>query len=218
MKRKLFYTIFCSIFVIHSCGSSDNKNESNEETKEERGLIENISEASSAVKNLSKFEQYAKEMEQRMNELKKLNPISKEALKLAIPEELAGLKRNSYNIGEMSAMSIASAKADYISAETDKQLSLEIMDGAGEAASAMASIMFLAFQTDKDSENQDGFEKTIDLNGSRALVKETTYNEVKNSEIQWLHNKRFILTLKGKALSYDELAEIQKNLDLSDLK
>lgn len=92
------------------------------------------------------------------------------------------------------------------------------MDGAGEAASGLASILLLAFQTDKDSENESGFERTIDLNGSRALVKEKSYGDTKNSEIQWVKDKRFIITLKGDGYTYDELASIHKSLDLSNLK
>lgn len=219
MKRKLFCTIFSSIVLFTACGGSSDKNESDSEnSKSDKGLLENISEATGTVKNISKLEQYAKDMEARINELKSKTPVSKEVLKSALPEEIANLKRTSYNVGEMSALSIASAKGEYKSGESDKRLSLEIMDGAGEAASGMASILFLAFQTDKDSESESGFEKTVDLNGSRALVKETTYNEVKNSEIQFIYNNRFIVTLKGTGFSYDELAEVQKKLNLSNLK
>lgn len=78
------------------------------------------------------------------------------------------------------------------------------MDGAGEAASGLTSILLLALQTDKDSENQSGFEITTDLNGSRALIKERSSGESKNSEIQWIKDKRFIMTLKGDGYTYND--------------
>ena len=220
MKRNLYSSLFCaSLLLSTSCGGDSSKNENSEsDSKEEKGILENISGAAGAVKNISKWEQYAKDMEKRINELKGLSPVTKEVIKSVLPDEIDGLKRVSYNVGEMSAIGITSAKAEYKLGDSTKEISLEIMDGAGEAASGMASILFLAFQTDKDSESESGFERTTDLNGNRAVVKETLYNDVKNSEIQWIQKNRFIITLKGNSISYDELAAIQKGLDFSNLK
>lgn len=220
MKEKLIIAFFCSLlFLNYSCGgSSDNKDSEDESTKSEKGILESITDAAGTVKHMSKMEQYAKEMEKRMNDLKSLTPVTNDVIKSVFPEQIDGLKRISYDVGELSAMNVASGKASFEAADSEKNLSLEIMDGAGEAASAMASILFLAFQTDKDSENQSGFEKTIDLDGNRALIKERDNNGVKNSEIQWLLKERFIITLKGNGYSYEELANIQKSIDLSNLE
>lgn len=218
MKRKLFFAFFSSFLICQSCGSNSNDGSTDTKADEEKGILENLSDAKGAVKHLSKVEEYAKEMENRIKELKGLTPVSKDVMKSSLPEEIQGMKRISYEVGEMSAMSIASGKASYSSEEGNRKISLEIMDGAGEAASGLASILLLAFQTDKDSENESGFERTIDLNGSRALVKEKSYGDTKNSEIQWVKDKRFIITFKGDGYTYDELASIHKSLDLSNLK
>ena len=219
MKRKLFFAIFSSFLIYHSCGSNSNEGDSsNLNENEEKGLLENLSEAKDAVKSLSKMEEYAKEMEIRIKELKDLTPVSIDLLKLALPEEIDGMKRSSYEVGEMSAMNIATGKAEYVSEDGNRRVSLEIMDGAGEAASGLASILLLALQTDKDRENQSGFERTTDLNGIRALIKERSSGESKYSEIQWIKDKRFIMTLKGDGYAYNDLASIQQKLNFGDLK
>jgi len=218
--KKCFYSVFSVLLLLnYSCGGNGNKNDDSESTSnDEKGFLNSISDAAGSVKQMSKMENYAKEIEETMSILKSSTPTSKEVLKSLLPEKLGAMSRTSFNIGEMSVLDIASGKAEYKDEQSEKGISLEIMDGAGEAASAMASILFLAFQTDRDSEHQDGFEKTIDLDGDRALVKETKYNDEINSEIQWIHKKRYIITLKGNNLSYEELADLKKNLDLGALK
>ena len=219
MKRKLFFAIFSSFLIYQSCGSNSNEGDSsNLNENEEKGLLENLSDAKGAVNSLSKMEEYAKEMETRIKELKDLTPVSIDVLKSALPEEIDGMKRSSYEVGEMSAMNISTGKAEYASEDGNRRLSLEIMDGAGEAASGLASILLLALQTDKDSENQSGFERTTDLNGIRALIKERSSGESKYSEIQWIKDKRFIMTLKGDGFAYNDLATIQQKLNFGDLK
>lgn len=217
MKKRTFYPfILSSVFLLASCGNSNQGNEEN--STESKGLLENISEATGAIKSLSKLEEYTKEMENSMNELKQLTPVSNDVLKVSLPSELGGLKRSSFNVGEMSAINISNAKAEYKEENSSKRLSLEIMDGAGEGASSIVSLTLLAMMGDKEQETQDGFEKTIDLNGNRAVIKENSYEGIKNSEIQWIHDKRFVITLKGDEFPYEELAAIQQKLDLSSLK
>jgi hypothetical protein len=133
-------------------------------------------------------------------------------------EKLGGMRRSSFSVGEMSAINIATAKAEYKDEEFDRRISFEIIDGAGEAASSMISILILTFQSDMDSKYKDGFEKTVDLYGDRTLVKETKYKNIISSEIQWIHKNRYIMKLKGNSVSFDELSDLKNKLDLGSLK
>lgn len=102
--------------IYQSCGSNSNEGDSsNSNENEEKGLLENLSDAKGAVKSLCKMEEYAKEMETRIKELKDLTPVSNDVLKSALPEEIDGMKRSLYEVGELSAMNIATGKAEYAS-------------------------------------------------------------------------------------------------------
>lgn len=207
-------SLFVASVLMLSCGGS------NSEKQEEKdpGLMDKISTATSAVKNLSKYEEYAKEMEKRMNELKSLTPVSNEDLKSVFPDQINGLKRKSYAAGELSAMGVSSGSASYNLKDSEKNFSVDIYDGAGEAASAMLSLLYMSFNADVEKETENGFEKMVNYKDSKALVKQNKYGESVNSEIQWIENKRFVVTLKGNGYTYEELSEIQKELDFSGLK
>ena len=118
----------------------------------------------------------------------------------------------------MSAMGVASASAEYENADDTKSLDINIIDGAGESGSGMASLMFFGFTTEREEITENGFEKTTEINGKRALVKEETDNGEVDSEIKWIHDERFIIELKADGYTLDELTQLFKNLDLSALK
>ena len=208
-----FLGILFSAGLLFSCGNSPK-----EEKGEEKGALEKISESVGAVKNLNKMADYAKDLESRIEELKALSPVSNDVLKAVLPETLQGLKRTSLNVGDMSALNMASAKGQYKTEDSTKSVDIDIMDGAGEGAGGIVSLVFLGLSADRENITEEGYEKTTKIDGQRALVKEHTYGETKESEIQTVHDERFVVTLKGNGYSLEELMDVFKNLDLSQLK
>jgi len=208
-----FLGILFSAGLLFSCGNSPK-----EEKGEEKGALEKISESVGAVKNLNKMADYAKDLESRIEELKALSPVSNDVLKAVLPETLQGLKRTSLNVGDMSALNMASAKGEYKNEDGTKSVDIDILDGAGEGAGGMVSLVFLGLSADREQIDENGFEKTTEIDGQRALVKERTSGDTKDSEIQTVHDERFVVTVKGNGYSLEELTDVFKNFDLSPLK
>lgn len=216
MIKVILTAAVVSVVLTYGCGGGNA--EKNQDGTAEKSVIGQMTESAGALKELSKLEQYGKDIEQRMNVLKALTPVSNEVLKAVLPETLVDMKRKSLRVGEMSAMGVASASAEYENADDTKSLDINIIDGAGESGSGMASLMFLGFTTEREEITENGFEKTTEINGKRALVKEETDNGEVDSEIKWIHDERFIIELKADGYTLDELTQLFKNLDLSALK
>ena len=216
MIKVILTAAVLSVVLTYGCG--DGNAEKNQDGTAEKSVIGQMTESAGALKELSKLEQYGKDIEQRMNVLKALTPVSNEVLKAVLPENLVDMKRKSLRVGEMSAMGVASASAEYENADDTKSLDINIIDGAGESGSGMASLMFFGFTTEREEITENGFEKTTEINGKRALVKEETDNGEVDSEIKWIHDERFIIELKADGYTLDELTQLFKNLDLSALK
>jgi len=208
-----FLATLLSAGLMFSCVNS-----TKEEKSEDKGALEKISESVDAVKNLNKMTDYAQDMEARMEKLKGLSPVSNDVLKAVLPETLHGLKRTSLNVGDMSVLNMASAKGKYKNEDGTKSVDVDIMDGAGEGASGVVSLIFLGLHSDREEITEDGYEKTTEVEGHRAIVKEYTSGDTKDSEIQTVHAERFVISIKGNGYPLEELTAIFKSLDLSSLK
>lgn len=215
MKKStvLFMCLMQAGFLI-SCGNSSDK----EENKEEKGAIEQLTSSVDAVQNLSKMGENAKAMEDRMNELKTMTPVSNDVLKAVLPETLGGLKRKNLSIGNAGAVNLSNASANYSNEDGSKTFDLEIMDGAGETASSIVSLMFLGLSAEREEITETGFEKIEDLGDNRAIVSEEKNGEIKDSKIQTIHDKRFLVNLNGSGIDLEELKTIFKSINLSSLK
>lgn len=213
-RTKVILAALLGVGILSSCGSSTKQ----QETVEDKGALEQVSESVGALKNLSKLEEYSKELESQINTLKAQTPVSNDVLKSVLPETFEGLKRTSLKVGEMSALNFASAKAEYKNEDGSKRIDVDVMDGAGEGASSIVSLVFMGLHADKEEVMETGFEKTMDIDGMRVAVKENTDEGIKDSEIKWVYNKRFVIELEGDGYSLDELIAIFKKMDLSSLK
>ena len=69
-------------------------------------------------------------MTQKIEELKKLKPLTTDQLKAMIPEEFMGMKRSNFSAN--SGMGVAFAAATY-KGDGEKELKVNIWDCAGEA-------------------------------------------------------------------------------------
>lgn len=213
-RTKIILTALLGVGILYSCGNSNKQ----EEAVDDKGALEQASESVGALKNLNKLEEYGKELESQMNTLKALTPVSNDVLKSVLPETFHGLKRTSLKVGEMSALNFASAKAEYKNEDGSRRINVDVMDGAGEGASSIVALVFMGLNADKEEITETGFEKTMDIDGMRVAVKEDTDEGIKDAEIKWVYNKRFVVELEGDGYSLDELIEVFKKMDLSALK
>lgn len=189
---------------------------SKEESKQE-AKSGGLSDVVSNVKNYSKINSSVQDVSKNIETLKKMTPLTNEELKALLPEELLGLKRKELSVGDNAMMQLASAEAKYSDGD-QKKIKLEIMDGAGETGSAMVSILMMSFNMNKEKITETGYEKTAEINGNKAIIKENSGENYVNSSIQMVATNRYLITLTGDGISYDDLEKALNQLKLSQLK
>src|SRR5437773_8595397 len=106
------------------------------------------------------------EMQKKMEELKKLAPLTTDQLKAMLPEEIMGMKRSSFSANSM--MGFSAAEATYRDSSSEKQVNLSVFDCAGEAGAGVYSLSYWT-KMNMQSETDNGYSKTVDFNGQKAV-------------------------------------------------
>ena len=198
--------------ILAACGG--NKNEENTTEENEPGLSETIS----GLKNLSTLSDKAADMESTQQKLAALTPLTNDELKGAVPDGLLGLKRSKLSVGNNQLVTLATAEATYTDADKNKEIELTIMDGAGETGSAFMSLRIMGLSMEREEETESGFSKITNIQGHRAEVKQNTYNERTDSEIEFVAKDRYHIALKGSNITLEELEGAIGQLNLGQLK
>lgn len=194
-------------FLMLSC--------SNEKKEENNGG--GISEAINNVSNLNKMAKSADKLEELSGKLKAMTPLTNDELKAVVPETLNGLKRKSFTAGGYAAVSgMSSIEAEY--GDDVKTVKVSVMDGAGEAGSAIVSLMAMTLAMDTESESNGTKTKTAEVNGIRSVTEETKSESSVSSSIKYLYKDRYSISLDGTGYSLEELEGFMKNLNTSSLK
>lgn len=156
----------------------------------------------------SNTQNVANEMEKKTEALKKLAPLTLDQIKAMLPEELLGMKRSSFNANAM--MGFASADAEYKKDDTT-DLKLTIMDCAGEAGSSFYALNYWTKMT-MESQNDQGYTKTVDFLGGKAVEDYKKYNNAYS--LTFTANDRLLVTMRGENVSLEQLKEAGKALNL----
>ena len=182
---------------------------------EESGSV-GISDAIGGLRNLEKAGDAAKNWEKIQEKLASETPRSNDEIKALFPENLAGMSRKSFSVGDAQMMGVNGGEAKY-SNDDDKSVEVSIMDGAGEMGSSMVAMYAITLAMETEEETETGYSKTTKFNGNRATVKENTYDGRVDSEIITLFAERYIVSLDGSGLSLKELEKMFNELNLKSL-
>lgn len=152
----------------------------------------------------------ANDMTQKMEALKKLTPLSLDQLKAMLPDELAGMKRSNFSAN--SAMGFSLAEARYKGTDEDnKDLKLVIWDCAGEAGAGFYSLTYWT-QFNMQSESDDGYTKSVDFNGGKAIEK---YSKGSNEyELTYTYGDRLLVNIAGRNVPLDVVKQAASSLNL----
>lgn len=205
--------LFISVIIggmLNSCGG-------NKSSEGDDGDSMSISEAVGGLKNLNKMGEAAKDWEKVQERLAVETPRTNDEIKAMFPEEVNGMKRSSFTVGEAQMMGVNSGQATYAD-DDGKSVSVSIMDGAGETGASMVAMYAITLAMETEQQTESGYTKTTKFNGSRATVSENTYDDWVNSEITTLVSDRYIVSLKGSGLSLNELEKVYSEIDLKSLK
>jgi hypothetical protein len=147
-------------------------------------------------------------MEKKIEELKKLAPLTLDQLKALLPAELNGIKQSNYNSSAMMGFSLISA--DYKKDDTST-LKVAIYDCAGEAGASWYAATYWT-KMNYQQESSTEYTKTIDLMGAKAV--ENYNKENNNSTLTYVANDRLLVVLTGENMKPEELKEAAQKLNL----
>jgi hypothetical protein len=130
-------------------------------------------------------------MQQKVAALKKLEPLTVDQVKSVLPAELMGIKRSEINAS--GAMGFSMGEATY--RENDSTyIKISVFDVAGEAGSGIYGMQYWG-ALNMQQEKTDGYVKTIDFKGDKAIEKfdENTHTY----ELLYMGNNRIMVNITG---------------------
>ena len=203
--KKNFFLWLCAGILFASCSGSSSKNEAvNEETS--TGSTDQPSTTATDAATS------ANETQKRIDELKKVTPVTNEQLKSFFAEEVMGMKRSQFSVN--SAAGYATGTAVYKKDDTT-QYSVMVYDCAGEAGSAFYGMRYL-MGWNMEREDDNGYEKTVNFMGNKAL--ESYSKNSRRHTLNFVTADRFWITLEGDGTGLDNLRSFAENLNLGKLK
>jgi len=199
MKKSLLFLFVFSLLV----GCKDNP-----VTKKIKETKQNVENTNNAVKELNN-------MQEDIEALKEITPLTNDELKAWLPDEINGMKRTSFKAGQTSFMKVASIEASYTNEDKSKTFKVQVIDGAGEMGSAATAGMRMILSQDFEEETETMVKRTVKKNGEKAI--EEYRKDGSNCTIQFLQDNRFFINASGRNMDLDETWKAIDDLDVQDL-
>jgi hypothetical protein len=149
------------------------------------------------------------------NGAQRVEPVNFRELKALLPEALLGYKRTEAKGEKAGAMGVvvSQASADY-DGEGGARIDIKLVD-VGNLAGPLALGMAGWASVEIDRETETGYEKSTVLGGNKAFEKYDTKS--KRGEVKVLVGNRFIVEVRGRNVSIDDLKAAAGKLDLGKL-
>lgn len=215
--RTLCLILFGSLVLI-SCGKKKQENQSTSKDKPKKeSTLKKVGKAFDQVKQTRDAVSDVDDLKDLSEKLQQMEPISNADLKSFFPEKLDGMERKSFKVGDSeSFMNITQGEAIY--SDENRRLQITVTDGAGETGAAIIPMSFWALRRSSESETEKGFSKTTKKDGRNMKIEQTKNGDHTDSSMEFDHQNRFLVQLKGKNYTAEELEKPYKKLDYSKLK
>lgn len=200
--KKILIGTFCAALMF-SCGKDNPVSKKIEQAKQAK---DNISNAGKAIKE-------SQNLQQDLERLSAMEPLTNAEFKEWMPEEVNGMKRNSFKAGETAMIQIASAEAGFSDEEKTKRFSVTVTDGAGAMGASAISGLSMSLKMSMEEEDESGYRKTTDRNGVRVM--EQYRNE--NTKIQMISKDRYWVEATGNNMTPEETWKAVDALNLDKL-
>jgi hypothetical protein len=205
MNNKIaFLFIGICFLTIMSCKSNAKKSDDNPIKSDKTSVFEK-------VENINKMAEMAETSTARMEELKKMPPVSNDALKLFFKEEVNGIKRNSFSV--QNTIGYTMGQATYKKNDS-VEYKIAINDCAGEMGASFYSLMIMT-KLKIETEDENGYEKTIDFMGTKALKSYKNYND--QYSLSFISAERFWIQIDGTHTNFENLQAFVDDIELTKL-
>ncbi len=137
-------------------------------------------------------------------------------LKALLPEEAAGLPRVRAEGSKGGAFGIRTSQAEGLYEAGDRRIRIQIIDPG--TLQGFAAMGYSWMQQDIDREDEDGYERTLTLDGRRAYEKFARYGGTIETELATIVAGRFIVNLEGENVPIESLRDVLRQMDLAALE
>ncbi len=197
---KLIGYVFATLLFFIAC---------NEETKNK------IKEVKQGVNATTTLVKEANTIQNDIEKLRSKTPISNQELKKWLPQEVAGLRRTGFKVGQVGYMKVNSVEGTYKTEESKKKISIAVIDGAGPVGSVMAPSYGLIGSIDAETEDENKHQQNVSVNGIKA--KQTFYKKRNNTQLMFLFEKRFLVTVNSTDMNPKETWKAVQQFQLNKL-
>ena len=179
-------------------------------------VVEKAEEIKDNVQNTTRAVKEMDSMKEDMETLAGVTPLTNEELKNWLPDEINGMTRTGFKVGQMGVVAIASVDATYENQDKTKKFRFQLLDGAGEmGSSAIAGARMLLTQ-EFEEETQNRIKRTSARNGLKYI--EEFRKDGSKSSLQFVYDDRFYLDVNGTNLTMEELWSAIDEMPLDKLQ
>jgi hypothetical protein len=140
------------------------------------------------------------------NGLDKKVPLSNEKIKELLPEKIALFTRTKLIMGDTESLGYSSLKATYqYFPESEKSISVEIIDGAGTAGAVIIHAAEQRLKLDFEEKKANGYTRVFKKESIRVREKENTFDSY--SEVEFVYQNRFHYLFRAYKTPIHELWE-----------
>ncbi|MDE3126019.1 MAG: hypothetical protein KGK14_10930 [Bacteroidota bacterium] len=149
-------------------------------------------------------------IEQKINALKKLTPLTSYQLKTLLPLQIGLFKINNFQTNNI--MGFSSAEALYQNKNATQTIKIIIFDCAGNAGAELYSLHYLS-KLNIQLATEEGYTRTIDFMEKKAI--ETHQKNNNKYELTFLANNRLLIHLQSTSVTATQLKKIGESLHFS---
>lgn len=191
--RPIFLMLIFILFATSSCKqSSDKENNVFEEKIDE---LENSTKVGSWQQNLITTE-----------------PLQIDQLKAKLPKQLAGLPLRSSDSPAAQTVVGTYSVSTNPNHETEN-ITVKILDGAGNYGFGHVNAVHKMISMEVNNKGDNNWAKTQDHQGVRILLKEERVKDIQFSELQYIKQNRYHISLTGRKLDSKKLLQAKTDLE-----
>jgi len=197
--KKILVFIFAGALLI-SCDNPVSR-----KIKEAKDVVSTTTNAVEEISNL----------QENMEELQQVVPLTNAEFKEWLPEKVKGMKRIAYKAGALGMMKVSSVEATYANDDKSKKFKIEVIDGAGPMGASVTAGVRMLFAQDFEEETEYRIKRTAERDGAKVF--EDYKKDNSRSIIQVIEDNRFFITATGTNMDLDETWNTLKKFDADDL-
>lgn len=176
---------------------------------------EKLKTAKEGVSNATTLVKEAQKASSRVEKLREAVPLTNEQLKAWLPENLDGMERSGFKVGQAGMYKVNSVEGTYKTSEEKKKFNVMVIDGAGPTGSMMSASYGLLGNFEMETEDEYKHQQTVEVNGIKA---QQTYKKKSNdTQLLFAYQERFLVTVNATDMNAAETWELTEKLNLGAL-